>query len=291
MVDGSGGSCYIGEIDETTVLKYAQPGENPDQVRIEAKILDVLGPHPRIIQSQGLTEHGLLLEFMPNGNVYDYLLAHPDVSLDRRLVWCVQAAEAVAFIHSRRVLHCDIRHDNFLVDANLDLRLADFQGLHFSPAGEVLFDGGSCESVRASLPRSHPFRSCVRSDLFALGSAIQFLVTGAKVFPDIVKCNDTQEDVLRWFHEGVPEVERRFRACEFPPVDEHACSAVTARCWRQLYKTADQVLADLKAIRAAVARGDAPETCVTPPDGSEQPCEEEEPWNPPATRGQDLVGV
>lgn len=35
--------------------------------------------------------------------------------------------EAVTYIHSKRVLHCDLRHDNFLLDANLDLKLADFQ--------------------------------------------------------------------------------------------------------------------------------------------------------------------
>lgn len=217
LVDPSGGSCNIGEIDDTTVLKYPREKEDMEQVRIEAKMLDLLGSHPRIIQSKGLTKHGLLLEFMPNGNAHDYLSAHSDVSLDQRLAWCVQAAEAVAYIHSRRVLHCDIRHDNFLLDANLDLKLADFQGEHFSPTGAIVLDGGSLESARAWLPRDPPGRCSVRTDLFALGSALHFLMTGAEVFPDLVRSCETGEDVIRWYDETEPEIHRRFRAGEFPP--------------------------------------------------------------------------
>ena len=53
-------------------------------------MLDLLGSHPRIIQSMGPAEHGLLLELLSNGNAHDYLSAHPSVPLDRRLAWCVQ---------------------------------------------------------------------------------------------------------------------------------------------------------------------------------------------------------
>ncbi|KAK4112599.1 kinase-like protein [Canariomyces notabilis] len=274
LIDPSGGSCNIGEIDDTTVLKYPRVKEDMKRVRIEAKMLEVLGSHPRIVQFTGLTDDGLLLEFMPNGNVHDYLSAHPDVPLHRRLAWCVQAAEAVAYIHSRRALHCDIRHDNFLLDANLDLKLAYFQGQHFSPTGAVVLDGGSCESARAWLPRHPPDRSNLYYNLFALSNALQFLITGKEVFPDLVRSSETDDDILRWSYETEPEIERRFRAREFPPDDEHVCAAVTARCWRQLYTTADQVVTDLKAIQAAIARGKRPETCVSPPDEHEQPCDE-----------------
>ncbi|KAK4240896.1 kinase-like protein [Achaetomium macrosporum] len=297
LINPSGGSCNIGEVDDTTVLKYPRIKEDMKRVQIEAKMLEVLGPHPRIIRFKGLTEDGLLLEFMPNGNVYDYLSAHPDVPLHRRLAWCVQAAEAVAYIHSRRVVHCDIRHDNFLLDANLDLKLADFQGQHFSPTGAVVLDGGSCESAKAWLP-PHPADRCnVRTDLFALGSALQFFITGAEVFPDLARSSETDDDIMRWFHEIELEIERRFRAGEFPPADEHVCAAVTARCWRQLYTTADQVLADLRAIQVAIARGESPEKYVSPPDEHDQPCGErwlyglceegEHPATPPIRR---LIG-
>lgn len=104
-----GGGCWIGEVDEMTALKYPHTGEEMKWVRMEAKILSILGSHPRVVQSKGLTRDGLLLEFALNGNLYDYLTTHPEVSLERRLARCIQATEAVAYIHSKRVLHCDMR--------------------------------------------------------------------------------------------------------------------------------------------------------------------------------------
>lgn len=45
-----GGGCWIGRVDETTVLKYPHTAEEMKRLRIEAKILSVLGSqHPRIV--------------------------------------------------------------------------------------------------------------------------------------------------------------------------------------------------------------------------------------------------
>ncbi|RDA89058.1 hypothetical protein CP532_2269 [Ophiocordyceps camponoti-leonardi (nom. inval.)] len=240
------GRCSVGEVDETTVLKFPLTPEDMKRIRIEAKILSALGQHPRIVRSKGLVKDGLLLELAPNGNLRDYLVAHPEASLERRLAWCVQATEAVAYIHSKRTLHCDIRHDNFLLDANLDLMLADFQGQHFSADGEVLLDALSAESTKSYLPRQPADHASVRTDLFALGSTIYFIMMGQEVFPDLDKFED--ED----------ETERRFRAGEFP-TDVHVCAAISAKCWRQLYASASQALSDLEQ---SVAANEPPENAI-----------------------------
>jgi serine/threonine protein kinase len=205
-------------------------------------MFDVLGNHPRIIQSKGLTEDGLLLEFAPNGNLHDYLSAHPETSLEQRLAWCIQATEAIDYAHSKRILHCDIRHDNFLLDANLYLKLADFQGQHFSKDGIILLDGLSLESTKAYLPRTPADHARITTDLFALGSSIYFIMMGYEVFPNLDSSNDE-------------EIERRFRAEEFP-TDQHACSQITKNCWKQCYSSAQQVLIGLKSICDATDRGE-----------------------------------
>ncbi|KAF7503563.1 hypothetical protein GJ744_003636 [Endocarpon pusillum] len=241
------GSCWIGQVDEITALKYPHTSEEMKRVRIEAKFLSVLGSHPRVVQSKGLTKDGLLLEFALNGNLNDYLITHPEVSLERRLAWCIQATEAVAYIHSKRVLHCDIRHDNLLPDADLDLKLAEFQGQHFSVDGEILLDALSLESTKAYLARKPADHASVRTDLFALGCAIYFIMMGHEVFPDLEKSKD--ED----------EIGRRFREGDFP-TDLHVCTAITAKCWKQLYLSARQVLTDLEAVREAITRGETPDS-------------------------------
>ncbi len=116
-------------------------------------------------ESTGHTKDDLLLEFALNGMLYDYLTIHPEVPLKRRLAWCIQATEAVTCIHSKRVLHCDIRHENLLLDANLNLKLAEIQGQHFSMPGEILLDALSLESTKTYLPGKPADHASVRTDL------------------------------------------------------------------------------------------------------------------------------
>jgi hypothetical protein len=68
-----GGGCWIGEVDKSKVMKFPHTAEEMKWIQIEAQILSILGMHPRIVQSKGLTGDGLLLEFAPNGNLHDYL--------------------------------------------------------------------------------------------------------------------------------------------------------------------------------------------------------------------------
>ncbi|KAB5511389.1 kinase-like domain-containing protein, partial [Coniochaeta sp. 2T2.1] len=82
----------------------------------EIKRLHTLGQHRRIIGLKGFTDDGLYLERAVNGDLFQYLANHPTTTVKRRLIWYRQAAEAIAYVHSKRVLHCDIRHRNLLVD-------------------------------------------------------------------------------------------------------------------------------------------------------------------------------
>lgn len=85
------------------------------------------------------------------------------------------------------------------------------------------------------MPRCHGDDACVRTDLFALGSAIYFIMTGHEVFPDLDNWED-DEDVLS-----------RFRSGLFP-VDGHLCYHITDKCWKQQYELADDVILDLSFI-------------------------------------------
>jgi len=72
-------------------------------------------------------EDGFLLEYMLNGSIADYLYnVNPQPSIQERLKWAMQAAEAVTYIHTKDVLHCDIGVGNLFLDKDLDIRLCDF---------------------------------------------------------------------------------------------------------------------------------------------------------------------
>ena len=127
-----------------------------------------------------------------NGNLADYILesGKPSPSIKQRLARFREIAKAVAWIHARRVLHSDIQPTNLLLNMELHIKLSDFQGKQLSENGEVLLDGWSGEPCRFYCPRCDPFDADVKTDLFALGCTIYFIVMGHAVYPDIIDGED-----------------------------------------------------------------------------------------------------
>ncbi|KAJ5701278.1 hypothetical protein N7488_008826 [Penicillium malachiteum] len=227
-----GGGCFIGAINDSTVLKYPCILGDNESIHIEGQILKLLGSHPRIITLEGQTEYGLILQRASNGSLSEYVTSTSFISYDQGLLWCKQAAEAVSYIHTKQVIHCDINLRNFLLDKNFDLLLADFQGMLKSPDGETLLDGLFRECSKSYMPRCHGDYANVKTDLFAIGSAIYFIMTGHEIFPELDSLND-DEVILSRFQDGLF------------PIDFHVCSGITDKCWRQQYQSADEVFYDL----------------------------------------------
>ncbi|KAF2184532.1 kinase-like protein [Zopfia rhizophila CBS 207.26] len=114
--------------------------------QVEETILRHLGDHPRVVKYIGTTAnpHGIWLVEAHSGNLQQYQEQHGNTIEDsQRCKWCIQAAEAVSYIHSEGVLHCDLRPANCLLDKNLDLVLCDFGGSRFGKlSGKGLPDSG-----------------------------------------------------------------------------------------------------------------------------------------------------
>ncbi|TPX14893.1 uncharacterized protein E0L32_005002 [Thyridium curvatum] len=130
-----------------------------ERLEAERRLLEIVGPHPRIIGYKGfLPGIGILLERATNGTVTQYLLeappGRPPPSTKQRLAWCREAAEGPAWVHGRRVLHNDLHPTNLLLDEGAPRQARRLPG----PApvgaetGEVVIDGWSSEPCRFSCP-------------------------------------------------------------------------------------------------------------------------------------------
>jgi serine/threonine protein kinase len=196
-------------------------------------------PHPRLVRSFGFSavpdgdgEQGLVLEYMPNGNLKAALEApDADISVERRMQWCIEAAEAVVLVHSHGIIHTDIKPENMLLDEALRVRLIDFAGAAFDGKPPL-----TCEITRFALPvvrnRFSEVAACsVPTDLFALGSSIYQIVTGKAPYADIAS----------------REVEARYTKKEFPPVNGILFGDVIRKCWMCEFESAAEVLKSLTA--------------------------------------------
>jgi serine/threonine protein kinase len=250
----AGANHYVATFDETTVLKFpVVPREerikHPAEVQrfrssvraaavkgldVEAQILQILGKHPRIIQLKGKHEDGLLLEYLPNGSIERYLRSNaPYTTVAQRLRWGQQAAEGLAYIHKKNVIHCDVSIGNLLLDTDLSIKLCDFQGRFLHPSGHVALDGGAAESVMSSMPRPNRNYQDRKTDIFAFGTALYFILTDELPFPEL---SVDDED----------EIRRRFARQDFPPLEQLPGGDVIRNCWTGVYDDASRAMVDLQ---------------------------------------------
>ncbi|KAJ6109360.1 hypothetical protein N7486_001594 [Penicillium sp. IBT 16267x] len=211
----SGGITGIVELlDDGTALKSPFPDAD-----IESHILDIakeasiyrrIGPHKRLVRLLGHSRDGLVLEYMENGDLKTYLQAHDSISVDIKLKWAYQVAEAVDLLHRNGVIHCDIKPRNFLLDATLDIKIIDFSGSSLDGSKPA-----SGEGTRFFLPRHWRDQPTVTTDLFALGSTLYEIFQGTSPYEEIPS----------------DEVERLFTQKEFPTVSDILCGQIIKQCW------------------------------------------------------------
>lgn len=234
-----GNTAKLVRLADGTVLKYVRDKDDlrsKNCLEVEHSILSAIGAHERIVPYLGKHEHGLLFRFAANGDVRRYLSGHDrDISEQLRRRWAKQAAEALAFIHEKGVIHSDMHPNNLLLDENLDIQLCDFAGSLFGS-----LDGGAMESTRFFLPRE-PLTPTVKTDLFALGSTIYFIMSDHEPYDDLI------ED----------EVTARYSRREFPDVRDYSCGRVIEGCWKEEYGYAQEVVdaisGDIKGLHTGTA--------------------------------------
>ena len=240
---GLGTDSFIGAVDKTTVLKYPKtPGDKTAlaMLKIEAQILTTIGPHKRIIGYKGARKDGLLLERALCGSIAQFLKDYLP-TWQQRLTWARQATEAVAVIHRAGIIHCDINVNNLLLDHNLRVKLCDFQGRLLRPDGSIDKDGLAKENIKSFMPRTDNNHSDWKTDIFALGSALYYIMQGEEPFPDLNPADDEEE------------IQTRFTSGRFPELQSILMKQVTYRCWAGAYVSAEAVLQDLGSEAASQA--------------------------------------
>lgn len=194
-----GTNSFIGLVNNMTVLKY--PSTRYDKkalaaLGLEARILQLIGPHKHIIGFKGLTDSGLLLERASFGSIAVYLERN-DPALQQRLNWVYQATQAIAAVHKKHILHRDISAYNLLLDATLNLKLSDFQGRILAPNGDIIEDGLSVEGTKSFIPRADSDHADW-TEIFALGSVFYYIMEGYKPYPDLDPYSDEEQIVERF---------------------------------------------------------------------------------------------
>ncbi|MDH3645264.1 MAG: serine/threonine-protein kinase [Gammaproteobacteria bacterium] len=153
-----------------------QLGEKfPEEFRKEGRVAAKLDhPHILPIKDAGIIDgHFVIVSPLGVGTLADrigYRLA-----TDKILDLCAQMLEAVAHAHGLRVIHCDIKPENFILFPDNELRLADF-GIAKIALRTVKASGSGTLGYLA--PEQAMGRPGYRSDVFSLGLIIYRMLAG-----------------------------------------------------------------------------------------------------------------
>jgi len=106
---------------------------NPDdikQVQREINALKQLN-HPNLVQFFGMFEQRnemyIVTEYIPGGTVRSNILKEKaDLTWAARVKMANDVASAISFLHSKNMIHRDIKSDNLLLSENWDVKLCDF---------------------------------------------------------------------------------------------------------------------------------------------------------------------
>lgn len=199
--------------DERFVSDTASLEDLQREVRIMAKL-----EHPQIVQLKDARFiDGRFVMVFPLG------LESLDSRLQRRLgrQTAVQLAEqmvaAVAFAHGNKVLHRDIKPDNFILFPDNQLRLTDF-GLARIQRGKA--DHSASGTLGYMAPEQAMGRPTFRSDVFGLGLVLYRMFSGKLpafpfegALPGIARARRTlTPEYLAWILKAIePSPSKRYR--------------------------------------------------------------------------------
>jgi len=162
------------------VLKIANPDlmDDPDflnEFRLEAR-LSTRMEHPNVlpIQNADYIDDYFVIT-MPLGveSLADRMTRR--MSTDLALSFSKQALAAVAHAHEQKIIHCDIKPENFIVFPGNRLRLSDFG---FSKVAQKRLKASGSGTVGYVAPEQAVGRPMFQSDVFSLGLLIYQLFSG-----------------------------------------------------------------------------------------------------------------
>ncbi|XP_062391965.1 MAP/microtubule affinity-regulating kinase 3, partial [Sardina pilchardus] len=151
----------------------------------EVRIMKQLN-HPNIVKLFEVIETEktlyLIMEYASGGEVFDYLVAHGRMKEKEARAKFRQIVSAVQYCHQKCIVHRDLKAENLLLDADMNIKIADFGFSNKFTMGSKLdtFCGSPPYAAPELFRDEHYMGACV--DVWALGVMLFFMATGTMPF-------------------------------------------------------------------------------------------------------------
>ena len=189
---GCFGKVYLAKqvlTQQNVALKFIQKEsvktkESRKKILKEITILQKINQHKNIVQFMEAFEDEkniyFVFEFIEKGDLVKYFKVHPLFQEEKCKIFFLQILIGIDFVHSRNIIHRDIKLNNILIDRNLDPKICDFGISSIVNKHKRIFDTGGTPAYLAPEVIKSEGQVSYKSDIWSLG-VLLYLLTFGKV--------------------------------------------------------------------------------------------------------------
>ncbi|KAE9600525.1 putative protein kinase RLK-Pelle-SD-2b family [Lupinus albus] len=192
--EGGFGSVYLGLLEDGTQLavkKLEGVGQGTKEFKAEVSMIGSIH-HVHLIKLKGFCAEGphrlLVYEYMARGSLDKWIFKNSDNTLllnwDTRYNIAIGTAKGLAYLHEEcevRIIHCDIKPQNVLLDDNFSAKVSDF-GLAKLMSREQSHVFTTLRGTRGYLAPEWITNYAIseKSDVFSYGMVLLEIIGGRK---------------------------------------------------------------------------------------------------------------
>ncbi len=213
----------------------------------EATTAASLSGHPNIVPifdiGEGMGLHYLVMQFVCGEDMASYLRREGRLSVAAAASVIAQAAEALSWAESKRVVHRDLKPANMHLDTTGRIKILDFGISKITDVADGLTRPGEALGTPFYMsPEQIRGEGCdIRSDLYSLGVVFFELLTGRRPF------ENESATAIQIAHLNTPPPSVLSYDDSIPPMCDQIIQRLLRKDRNERYKTVQELLDELKA--------------------------------------------